>query len=384
MAVASPWTGSSTQSCMWRPLARTAEDIARAFGRSSNSSLQLQTIKGHLEVAGKAHESLSRALRQSLAPEVAKWVASLQAAAKLRCIRWIMSLEVLADTRAKKLEAAMAKCRLTEWKIAVGATPDRSDGVRRLTKAGFRWVKGIAKWRSSPIGPNALNDGVPQPDDADGEHFVESQAKEWAQLWREEAQYEAPSFSDDPRLLEALSPWAIRTAATSFPVGTGLGHDNIAPGEITRLSESALVALVALFAAFELIGNWCLTLDLVLIGLLPKGDGGFRAVGLYPTIIRLWMRALVCLVRAWEQANASPSLYGGSGMGAQFASWQAAFIAEIAALSNQEHAQTCGATPEAGGIANSVKAFETLPKALAISSAVRARGRHIQDWVDDP
>ena len=72
-----------------------------------------------------------------------------------------------------------------------------------------------------------------------------------------------------------------------------------------------------LFAQFELAGSWASVLDLVLIVLLPKPEGGFRPIGLFPTVVRIWMRARVCVARAWEAAHALPCLFGGAGMGAQ-------------------------------------------------------------------
>ena len=62
-------------------------------------------------------------------------------------------------------------------------------------------------------------------------------------------------------------------------------------------------------------------------------------MGLFPTLIRIWMRARVCVARAWEAAHALLCLFGGAGMGASRASWQAAFSAEMAGLLKQEHLQ---------------------------------------------
>ena len=70
----------------------------------------------------------------------------------------------------------------------------------------------------------------------------------------------------------------------------------------------------------------------VIIVLLPKPAGGLRPIGLFPTTIRIWMRVRLPIAQAWEAEHASPSLFGGKGMGAQRAAWTAAFKAEVAAL----------------------------------------------------
>jgi hypothetical protein len=101
---------------------------------------------------------------------------------------------------------------------------------------------------------------------------------------------------------------------------------------------------------------------LVLIVLLPKADGGLRPIGLFPTIVRIWMRARVTIARVWGSQNALPSIYGGAGMGAQRAAWEAAFIAELAALRDMVHVDS---------MLDLVKAFETVPHQKLIDAAER-------------
>ena len=137
--------------------------------------------------------------------------------------------------------------------------------------------------------------------------------------------------------MQVLAPGAIRAAASTFPLGTGLGGDNIAPRAFLRLSDTACAALALLLAPFESAGNWSTALDLVMIALLPKSDDGFRPIGLFPIVIRLWMRARIGLARAWVSVNHLPSLYGGAGMGAQRAAWQAAFVSAIASFNKLDH-----------------------------------------------
>ena len=73
------------------------------------------------------------------------------------------------------------------------------------------------------------------------------------------------------------------------------------------------------------------------------------------------MRARVSIARTWEAANALPSVFGGTGMGAQKAAWQAAFVAEAAVLSEMEHAQA---------LLDLVKALETVPHSVPVAAAI--------------
>ena len=103
-------------------------------------------------------------------------------------------------------------------------------------------------------------------------------------------------------------------------------------------------------------------MHLVLIVLLAKSDGGRRPIGLFPTLVRLWMRARVQISRSWEAQHMMPSLYGGEGMGAQRAAWQVAFRAEAAARDGMHYAQS---------LLDLVKAFEMLPHNRIAEAAMR-------------
>ena len=53
-----------------------------------------------------------------------------------------------------------------------------------------------------------------------------------------------------------------------------------------RLDRTALDVLARISLVVELAGHWHQDLDPILIVLLPKGEGGFRPIGLFPTIIQ--------------------------------------------------------------------------------------------------
>ncbi len=69
------------------------------------------------------------------------------------------------------------------------------------------------------------DDLIPLSDQA----AVEYEAEQWALLWKEKSEYEQPCFDIDESMLHQMLPDAIRTAAATFPAGTGLGHDHISP-----------------------------------------------------------------------------------------------------------------------------------------------------------
>ena len=101
---------------------------------------------------------------------------------------------------------------------------------------------------------------------------------------------------------------------------------------------------------------------MVIIVLLPKNGGGFRPIGLFPMIARLWMRSRTFLARGWEAANALPCVFGGPGMGAQRAAWVSAFTAEAARLDNNDFIQA---------FYDLTKAFDTVQWGLLITAAIK-------------
>ena len=141
----------------------------------------------------------------------------------------------------------------------------------------------------------------------------------------------------------------IKLAASSFTAATGVGADSISPRAIARLPDQMLDELAALFMTAEDTGDWSSALPLVLIVLLPKDGGGFRPIGLFPTLIRVWMRARSMVARDWEELTASPDMYGAKGMGAQRAAWTSTFSAEAAAADGQAYSAV---------LLDLVKAFE--------------------------
>jgi hypothetical protein len=54
--------------------------------------------------------------------------------------------------------------------------------------------------------------------------------------------------------LAILTPVILRRTASTFPVGTGLGADNVSPRSIARLSDELLMALAIVLMKAELLG----------------------------------------------------------------------------------------------------------------------------------
>ena len=91
----------------------------------------------------------------------------------------------------------------------------------------------------------------------------------WARLWDEGRGYACNIDLTGTPPPAPLSVLALRRAAATFSLGTGLGADNRAPRAFCKLSDVVLEAMVQLLMAMELFGEWAHVFRLVLITLLP-------------------------------------------------------------------------------------------------------------------
>ena len=102
---------------------------------------------------------------------------------------------------------------------------------------------------------------------------------------------------------------ALLDAANTFPRDTGLGWDQVHPRTLNRLSHGILLWICAVLHNAEVTGRWPEAAELVLIALLHKAEGGFRAIGLLPFLPRLWMRTRKNVAAEWEASMQKPYLY---------------------------------------------------------------------------
>ena len=399
-AAAKGWAGASKKSILWRTLGKTAGDLSNALkaGVASLPKHRIDLMVHQLGSCSTATSSLPKMARAEVQPMVDAWAISLTEAVRNASGPWTDSLQKIANAKAVAIEAQVIKAKKESWLVASGAKPAVAGRAAVPTKVAYRWTKGVVGWKPPEKGDAKMNEqvlteGADQDDGLGGNLFddvleseirqpladssiiynspvpladqaaVQREADQWAALWNVTDDYDesmVDQLEDEP--LELLGSWAIAAAASTFPADTGLGADNIAPRALCRLSDRGLSALAHLFAMFERAGRWTAVLNLVLICLLPKTDGGLRPIGLFPTPIRVWMRSRVLLARMWEAQNALPQVFGGKGMGAQRASWEAAFIAEMAARQNLEHI---------AALLDLVKAFEMIPHKQLIQAGLR-------------
>ena len=112
------------------------------------------------------------------------------------------------------------------------------------------------------------------------------------------------------------------------------------PKAMRRANAKWVKALLKLLIRCEAVGEWPVVIELVIICLLPKPEGGFRPIGLFPVLPRVWMRPRRNATLQWERRNDRSYLYAGEGKEAQVAAFQQAARAEAAAKYQAAYAQS--------------------------------------------
>ncbi len=191
---------------------------------------------------------------------------------------------------------------------------------------------------------------------------AELEATEWGQLWAAHGEVDPPAWPHDLGPMPARPSVArLRAALKSFPEGTGLSWDALHPRALLRLSDERLEQLVTLLMEAERTGAWPPELAFVAIVLLPKEGGGLRPIGLFPCLIRVWMRLRRSDVEEWEVRNSRAHCYTGAGTGAHVAAWKQSARGELAAACGASYAQL---------LLDLAKAFEVVDHAVLVREAI--------------
>ena len=95
--------GSSRVSVMWRSLARSAEDIRRAFTKGHHllTEQQKKTVVSQMLACRNTTKSLPRKQACEVWTMVEAWCNSLQAALSAASCNWMQSLQNVADQKAR-------------------------------------------------------------------------------------------------------------------------------------------------------------------------------------------------------------------------------------------------------------------------------------------
>ena len=299
-SVASPFAGAYSHSAFWRVLSRRIDECSHILDNRRPGGVELVARHVNKMVLASGQSDVPQASLAEARKLIEAAFTSIAGADTIALRR----LAAIAAQKGRKLEQSASSAKSTAWRCALAAPSEiPAAGPAMPSKLAYRWLRGDAGWTKSPVGEQWQNDCTPdeqlldeapahliqpvterpriwsQPADTGAavlsdQADVEAEADFWGELWDEHQQYDAVVDPFGTDALKPMLPWAIRQASLSFPCGTGLGAENIAPRAFARLSDELLTALCVLLTAIELLGVWPRQIVVVLIVLLPKADGG--------------------------------------------------------------------------------------------------------------
>ena len=295
---------------------------------------------------------------------------------------WVEALKKAAVANAEIEERAAQQASLMRWTKWIHEGP--ASGLRRQ----HRFSRNVKGWTPTAKS-SGVDAGIDVEDELEGlegisieelnlvrfeqsskgtpaaaQQEADDEAEAWKNIWGAGTKQEELQWPMDMgEELPAMMVDELREACLTFPTETGLGWDLWHPRVLLRLSHATMLLLVTILMECEKTGEWPAGVALVLIALLPKTDGTFRAIGLLPSPPRVWMRARRKLARRWEEQNTRTWLYAGKGKGANVAGWKQAAAAELAATmrTSVEYVQT---------LLDLVKAFDKIPLWLLVQEAI--------------
>ena len=225
---------------------------------------------------------------------------------------------------ARRQEHNDATRRASAWKTWAAVTA-MADGAR----LGHRWTKPVPPWVESKFTESGALETT--------QEAVHRQAGTWQKLWALDSQspldWGGMSEADDPLVPDIDE---LREVSRTFSRFTALGIDDFHPGHIGSLCDSGVSAFLASLRAMLRLRALPKVIELLLIILLPKPDGGTRPIGFFPSCIRVyarWARRIYAV--PWELANKREYWFGDKGRTCDMCSWRQSLVGEYAAATNQ-------------------------------------------------
>ena len=227
----------------------------------------------------------------------------------------VQLLQTQLQTTAEENEGKERAEARAEWAKWVEESIDKGAG------AVHRWAKVPVAWRPTTT---LQCDGTVTSDPLG---LLRSERDRWSTVWgsRSEA---LPSPSVDRSALPRLRAEEIREASLKFNWRTSISVDGFHVRHFALLEDPGLEALAVLLEAMETIGRLPPQVKYIIVLLLEKATGGFRPIGLFCGIYRVWGKARRAVCSQWEASNDRSYFAAGMGRSASDAVWRQSVLAE--------------------------------------------------------
>ena len=227
------------------------------------------------------------------------------------------------DAQVKASSSAAASARLKSWKLWASTTAMQN---------GARLAHRFSKVPAPQPAPFLDSDGELLEQQAD------AAARPWHSLWASDRLAPPIDFTDAMQT-ETLGPptaQCIRAVANSFSSFTAVGNDHINPHSFAALSDDALSCIALIMTSSINSGTMPTALSSISMALLPKPSGGWRTIGIFTTIVRVFMRwTRRHITDLWEGTFVRPGWFGQRGRTCQQATWTLSLAGEFAQATGQ-------------------------------------------------
>ena len=138
--------------------------------------------------------------------------------------------------------------------------------------------------------------------------------------------------------LEPLSPEQLWEAANAFSPRTSAGVDGFHLRNVVFLSRAALGALSLIYSASEIHGYFPSPTRRVVTALLEKAAGGFRPIGIFCSLYRLWAKCRRPMCDQWEHENDRAYYAASKGRSTVDCVWRQAVRSQVAVSRGEQAA----------------------------------------------
>ncbi len=228
---------------------------------------------------------------------------------------------------ARHLDAVADETRkrhLEEWTAWIRR------GVDSGARNAHRYTRIPQAWRPHAV---VTPDGVVSANPA---KVIEAYRDKYVRRWNRMA---GGGDADEPRrdppwgrvprcALPKPSVGDLRQASRAFCADTAVAYDGFAMRHYALLSDAGLAALSDIMIAMEAIGRMPPQLNAVLMPMIGKDRGGYRAITLTTSLYRLWGRVRRPFSQDWEARHDRPFLAAGKGRRVQDVVWRQLLRAE--------------------------------------------------------
>lgn len=262
------------------------------------------------------------------------WVSSLSLSMLADKIRVIAIMKAVAVV-AGKAHAHDAQVARNRWSLWLNEGPASGLGRQhKMSRCATGWIPSkVVKTCVVEEDDSGLVDDTEGIEDdrlengqfsvvtpLDRQQTVDAEAASWAEVWQQGVVGNHPVWPSDMGIkMPEVTVQQFKDACHTFPGAVGLGWDKMHPRALARCSDLVINAFITLMLLAEACGSWHESVGVIMVVLLPKPDGGRRPIGLFPTVVRIWMRIRLEVAKAWMGANDRAYFYAGAGKGADVA-----------------------------------------------------------------